>query len=163
MENTLGSRIAALRKKKTLTQEALADELHVSPQAVSKWENAQACPDITALPKLARILGTTVDALLSGEEEATPVVQVLPPEQRKAIDDMVLRIMLDSSDGDKMRVNLPISLVKAALECGVEIQGLKGLENIDLQKILDMVSLGAVGNLLEVQSSDGDTIRIFVE
>ena len=63
MEMTLGKRIAALRKEKELKQDALAEALGVSPQAVSKWENDQTCTDISLLPKLAALLGISVDEL----------------------------------------------------------------------------------------------------
>lgn len=63
---TLGRRIARLRLGKTATQERLAKELNVSPQAVSKWENDINYPDISLLPDLARFLGVSVDELLSG-------------------------------------------------------------------------------------------------
>ena len=63
---TLGRRIARLRLAKTATQERLAKELNVSPQAVSKWENDINYPDISLLPNLARFLGVSVDELLSG-------------------------------------------------------------------------------------------------
>lgn len=53
MENTLGTRIAQLRKEKGYTQEDLAQMLEVSPQAVSKWENDLTCPDIS-LPEHRR-------------------------------------------------------------------------------------------------------------
>ena len=52
MNQTLGSRIAELRRKKNMTQEELAAELGVTPQAVSKWENDLSCPDITLLPPM---------------------------------------------------------------------------------------------------------------
>ena len=66
MENkeTLGTRIAALRKEKGLTQEQLAEKVGVSAQAVSKWENDVSCPDITLLPLLADLFGVSVDELL---------------------------------------------------------------------------------------------------
>jgi len=64
MEQTIGKRIAENRKRLGLTQDALAEQLGVTAQAVSKWENDQSCPDITMLPKLAEIFGTTTDALL---------------------------------------------------------------------------------------------------
>lgn len=64
MEETLGKRIAAGRKLLGITQDRLAEQLGVTAQAVSKWENDQSCPDITMLPKLAEIFGTTTDALL---------------------------------------------------------------------------------------------------
>lgn len=64
MEETLGKRIAQHRKGLGLTQDALAEQLGVTAQAVSKWENNQSYPDITMLPKLAEIFDTTTDALL---------------------------------------------------------------------------------------------------
>ena len=67
---TLGRRIARLRLARTATQERLAKELNVSPQAVSKWENDINYPDISLLPDLARFLGVSVDELLSGASAA---------------------------------------------------------------------------------------------
>lgn len=65
MDNSkIGSFIMNKRKALGLTQQKLADSLHVSSQAVSKWENGTAYPDITLLPELASVLKTTVDALL---------------------------------------------------------------------------------------------------
>ena len=66
-QTTLGQRIAALRRARNLTQETLAEALGVSAPAVSKWENSVTCPDILLLPSLARLLGTTVDALLASD------------------------------------------------------------------------------------------------
>lgn len=165
METTLGKRIAALRKQKELKQDDIAQLLEVSPQAVSKWENDQTCPDIGLLPKLAQILGVTTDELLSGKQ-ALQEVRVLPPEQRKDIKDMLLRIIVDSANGDKVRINLPMALVQVAMEMDVEmpqISGKEALKNIDLNQIMELVRQGAIGNLVEVESVDGDTVRIFVE
>lgn len=165
MDMTIGKRIAALRREKNLTQEELAGHMGVSPQAVSKWENDQTCPDISALPKLAKLLGVTVDELLSGKEEL-PTVRVLPPAERKDPKDMMLRIVVDSARGDRVRVNLPIALVEIAMEIGMEMPQVSGnaaLEGIDMKKVLEMVRLGCVGNLIEVDSADGDKVRIFVE
>ena len=165
MEETLGKRIATLRKQKDLRQDDIAQLLDVSPQAVSKWENDQTCPDIGLLPKLAKILGVTTDELLSGKRELQEV-KLVPPEERKDIQDMLLRIMVDSADGDKVRVNLPMALVQVAMDMGMEMPQLSGketLKNIDLNQILELVRQGAVGNLVEVESSDGDIVRIFVE
>ena len=70
--DTLGKRIAALRREKGMTQEELAERLGVSPQAVSNWENGQSCPDISLLPRLAAIFGVTTDLLLTGERKPHP-------------------------------------------------------------------------------------------
>lgn len=64
MERQLGISICKKRKEMGLTQSQLAKSLDISFQAVSKWENGTAYPDIELLPKLAAQLNTTVDALL---------------------------------------------------------------------------------------------------
>lgn len=60
---SIGSKIRELRKKKGVTQEQLANSLHISFQAVSKWENNIAMPDITLAPVIARYFGVTMDEL----------------------------------------------------------------------------------------------------
>ena len=80
MEHTLGARIAAHRKRLGLTQDQLAEQLGITAQAVSKWEHDQSCPDITMLPKLARIFGTTTDALLGIEPETVHEAELVTPE-----------------------------------------------------------------------------------
>ncbi len=166
MDTTLGKRIAYLRKDKELTQEALAEKLNVSAQAVSKWENDQTCPDIQLLPKLGEILDVTVDELLSGKKENLPAVTMQSAENRKPVDEMILRVIVDSVAGDKVRVNLPMALVKVGIELGMEmpqVSGNNALKNIDFKQIFELVSHGAIGNLVEVESADGDTVRVFVE
>ncbi len=64
----IGQRIALLRKEKGYTQEELAGLLHVTGQAVSKWENGNAIPDTILLPVLARIMETSIDRLLTGKD-----------------------------------------------------------------------------------------------
>ena len=59
----LGNKIKSLRLKAGLTQEKLADELNVSFQTVSKWENNVCAPDIAMLPKLSVFFGVTIDEL----------------------------------------------------------------------------------------------------
>lgn len=166
MEQTLGKRIAIYRRQKNLKQEDIAQILGVSSQAVSKWENDQTCPDISALPRLAECFGITVDELLTGEKNTVPAVQVVPEEERKPLTDMVIRIIAESSNGDKARVNLPMAIVRAAIDAGVEMPqfgGSAALQKIDWNHIMEMISHGVVGNLVEAESSDGDVVRIFVE
>jgi transcriptional regulator with XRE-family HTH domain len=166
MENTLGKRIAALRRQKELTQDNLAQILDVSSQAVSKWENDQTCPDISLLPQLAKMLGVSVDELLSGKSEQPPVVQMLPKEKQKDINDMMLRIIVDSAAGDKVRVNFPLALAQAAIDMGMELPNISGssvMKSIDLKQIMELVQRGAMGNLVDVESADGDTVHILVE
>ena len=164
MDNTIGKRISALRREKDLKQEDIAQALGVSSQAVSKWENDQSCPDISLLPKLARLLSVSVDTLLSGEEEK-PAVEFVPEQKRKDIKDMMLRVVIDSEDGEKVRINVPMVLLQVATETGigmVEISGSSAIKNIDWEQIINLVQQGVVGNLLEIEA-EGNTIRIFVE
>ena len=61
-------KLQELRKSRGITQSELAEALYVSRTAVSKWESGRGYPSIDSLKALAGFFGTTVDALLSGEE-----------------------------------------------------------------------------------------------
>lgn len=61
----LGNQIKALRLQRGTTQEALAQHLNVSPQAVSKWEREAAMPDVQLLPAISAYFGVTIDALFA--------------------------------------------------------------------------------------------------
>lgn len=61
-----GRLIQQLRTENRLTQKQLADRLHVSDKAVSKWECGNGCPDVSVLTELADVFGTDVQILLSG-------------------------------------------------------------------------------------------------
>ncbi len=63
-----GENLKKLRKSKDLTQEALADYLNMSFQAISKWERGETYPDITMLPTIASFFGVTIDSLLGTDE-----------------------------------------------------------------------------------------------
>lgn len=69
---TLGNTILKYRKELGITQDALAQKLEVTNQAVSKWESDQCCPDINLLPRLADIFDITIDELFGREAPAKP-------------------------------------------------------------------------------------------
>jgi len=164
MPNTLGSRITEYRKSKGVTQDQLAEHMGVSSQAVSKWENDLSCPDITLLPRLADYFGITIDELLRGENSHT--VQVVSEEKRKDLNKMLLKISVNSASGDIVKVNLPLSLVKVALEIGMqmpEISGNDALKNIDFNAILLAAERGVIGKLVEVKSAQGDIVDVVIE
>ena len=79
----LGKKIKQLRFKAALTQEQLADKVGVGPQAVSKWENNVALPDITSLPILAEIFGVSIDELfdLTAEQRLNRIENRMDLEQ----------------------------------------------------------------------------------
>lgn len=62
-----GNLIAKLRKEKNLTQKDLADQLNITPKAISRWETGRGYPDIEILPELSNVLDISINELLKGE------------------------------------------------------------------------------------------------
>lgn len=60
----LGENLRTYRLQKGLTQEQVADVFGVSPQAISRWENSTAYPDVTLLPGIAMYFDVSLDTLL---------------------------------------------------------------------------------------------------
>ena len=168
MKDTIGSRITQKRKELGFTQEELAEKVGVSAQAVSKWENDISCPDITLLPALAKVLEISIDELLTGQNDE---VKYLPEAERKPLDELVLYVNIISAAGDKIKVTLPIPLVKVTLEVGVNIapqmQGMEFMQGQDwsqiLNQVMDMVERGLIGKIAEMESAAGDTVEIVVK
>lgn len=159
---TLGQKLSERRKANGYTQDAVAEKLGVSAQAVSKWENDISCPDITLLPQIAQLYGITIDELLTEKE---PTVTLVKEGARKNIEDMVLRILVNDNRGDNVRINVPLSLAKALVDAGsgtsVKI-GSSDLSGIDFNTIIDLVERGAIGRLMEVETGNGETVVIEV-
>ena len=81
-----GLYIAEKRKQNNMTQAMLAEQMHVSKNAVSKWERDLSCPDINSLPRLAEVLGISVEELLN-----TPKKDEQAESRAGAVADIVLR------------------------------------------------------------------------
>ena len=64
--------ISSRRKELGMTQKELADKLNITDKAVSKWERGIACPDTAAIPKLAQILGISLEELMDAEPAQNP-------------------------------------------------------------------------------------------
>lgn len=153
---SFGTKLQELRKEKGMTQEELANDLAITPQSVSKWENEQSTPDLDTLVKIAKILGVSCDYLLGNEVEAKVSV--------KDHNKLLLKLVVDSNDGDKVKINLPLSVVKTLIEAGsLKLGDNNILEKIDFNMIFLMIDNGTIGKLLEVDSADGDHVAIFVE
>ncbi len=155
---TLGKRIQRLRKGRDLTQESLAEQLSLTAQAVSKWENDLSCPDIMTLPTLARLLNVTVDTLLTGA--SSPAAAPAKPKE-----DLILRIAyVPLQDGElgRIGVNLPYRVVRlgaryglATLTVNTSDDGSERLmQHFDLERLVDLVESGVTGKLLDVQDDD---------
>ena len=140
-----------------------AEKVNISAQAVSKWENDLSAPDISILPMIADLFNVSLDELLGREIQNTKIV---PQTERKDINTMLLKINVLSSDGDKVKVNLPISLIKLCIESGMDLPQINGkntLNNNDFNQIFMLIEAGVVGELISVESADGDTVSILVE
>ncbi len=165
MQETIGTTIARLRREHNMKQDELAEMLDVTPQAVSKWENGASMPDISLLPKIAKIFGVTIDELFGADNTPKPDVQMLPEEKRKSFDEMILRIRVRDG-GDKVNVNLPLPLIKIALEIGMTMPNVNtgnvDLSKIDFNHIIKLVEAGVIGKLVEVEGSGGETVVIEV-
>ena len=90
---TMGQRIAVRRKLKNMSQEALAEQLEVSRQAISKWESDGAIPEIDKLIALGKLFGVSVGWLLGTEpEEGVPLPgNCLTESQITAVEEIVAR------------------------------------------------------------------------
>ena len=67
-----GAFVAQLRKEKQWTQQELADRLHVTDKAISKWETGKGFPEVTLLEPLAQALEVSLVELLQGERNPSP-------------------------------------------------------------------------------------------
>lgn len=110
--NEIGKRIALKRKENGYTQERLSLLLNVTPQAVSKWENGNALPDTALLPLLGKLLGVSIDRLLTGNnlletEQVSPYDKEYEKEeyywglQHSILAEQVVRIMQGDNTQEK--------------------------------------------------------------
>ena len=112
---SIGEMICSLRKEKGMTQNDLAEKMNVTDKAVSKWERNLSCPDINSIPKLAEILGTSVEDLLNAQVK----------KQVNKIDDIV-----------------NISLIGVGLAMGICIIVTSILNQVDTNNAVIMLGIG---------------------
>ena len=112
---SIGEIISDLRKEKGMTQNDLAQKMNVTDKAVSKWERNLSCPDVNSIPKLAEILGITVEELLNAQSK----------EENKKVDEIV-----------------NIALIGVGLAMGICIVVTSILKQIDMNSALTMLGIG---------------------
>ena len=157
---TLGQRIAHYRKLRGITQEELGEKCGVSSQAVSKWENDISAPDITLIGTLSEIFGISADELLGLKREVATAVKPETIDEER----LLLRVNIDSNDGDKVRINVPYKLGLVLMQSGaVGDKNSDALKNIDFKQIAEMVKMGILGPIVDIESADGDRVKITVE
>ena len=164
MEKTIGKKLYDLRKQSGFTQDYVAEKLGVSAQAVSKWENDIACPDIMTLPKIAEIYGITIDELFKNEEVHSKVKYEKTEKVNET--ELIFRVYVDTVNGDTVKVNLPYALVKELIKVGKNISGIVAgvdLSGVNFESIFKMVEMGVLGEIVTVETQNGDDIRVVVE
>ena len=164
MEKTIGKKLYELRKQSGFTQDYVAEKLGVSAQAVSKWENDIACPDIMTLPNIANLYGISIDELFKNEEVKSNVK--FEKTEKVNENELIFRVYVDTANGDDVKVNLPYLLVKELINVGKNISGLFAgvdLSGVDFESIFKMVEMGVIGEIVTVKTQNGDNIRVVVE
>ncbi len=118
-KQTLGRMIASLRKEKGMTQLELAEKMGVTDKAVSKWERDLSCPDVNSIPKLAEVLGVSVNDLMQVKEESN-----------------------DAAKQEKIPVLIDTILKGIGAAMGIAVAVLSILDQIDTKSALGMLGIG---------------------
>lgn len=129
---SFGTIISALRKEKGMTQLDLAREMGVTDKAVSKWERDLSFPDVASLPKLAEVLGVSVDELLE--------VKTAAREQPKHV---------------KVPALVELVLKAVALAMGVGVTALTIMDEVEPRNAFCLLGIG-LASLALVQLSHSD-------
>ena len=90
----IGNFITEKRKEHNLTQKQLAEKLHITDRAVSKWENGKSLPDVAVMLDLCKVFNITVNDLLNGE------VVIMENYKEKA-EELLLEMAKQKADSDK--------------------------------------------------------------
>ena len=137
----IGQTIARLRRERNMTQMALADAMGVSFQAVSNWERGQSMPDISKLPELAELFGTTIDELLGHH---SPLI-VKAAEGK--LDELPALTVEEVADAAPL---LPPSQMDDLADRLMELPNLP-----DMSELLHLLPTGKVDELLRQHAADG--------
>lgn len=108
--NTIGEKIAELRKARGMTQEELSSVIGVSPQSVSKWETGTTLPDILLLPVIADVFDVSIDALF-GKKGAKNTAYPLNELPGRAFDSMLTSMAMAFWPGPATDEELPEDFV----------------------------------------------------
>ena len=98
------------------------------------------------------------------KEKETPA---LSNKQNKYLD-KTLKIRVVSKENDNVNVNVPIKLVKALLKTGHSIaasipQSQQYVKDLDINMLIDAIENELDGNIVDIQSANGDTVKVVIE
>ena len=100
-QGKIGRFIADCRKQKGLTQAQLAEQLHITDRAVSKWETGKSLPDSSIMLTLCDVLEISVNDLLSGE-------RVNAEQYNKEMEQNLLEVIHEKEQADKFLLSMEI-------------------------------------------------------
>lgn len=102
-----------------------------------------------------------LNALSSDESDKQDFHEVIVDKPKRGKAFKMLRVIVDSADGDKVRIQIPVEFAKLLKTAKFNSQ-VDGLD-IDIDAIIDMVTNGVEGEIVNVTSADGDVVKIFVD
>lgn len=151
-EHSIGKTIASLRKAKGWTQAELAEKLHVSDKAVSKWESEAGLPEISQLPIMAALFNVSTDYLMTGKSPEKEIVTISKAELCAKNDDVTLAKEVKDLPNDENNKNIVDYILQYQ-----SLSVFKELCKIDTQfierfKILDAINLAVISNSLYLLS-----------
>ena len=143
----LSETIANLRREHNMTQEAIADALGVSIAAVSKWENAIACPDIELLPKIAALFDVSIDYLMDYSRTAEKTIDehvshaytLVKKRDNRAADEHMSSLLIRYPENN--RVKIECARIKQIRTCGDSELPKNRVLLADAERILKSVNL----------------------
>ena len=143
MKETMGQIIRRLRKERNLTQEELAEQLGVTFQAVSKWENDTGMPDISQVIPIARVFGVSTDVLFGifGTNDAEEVSKIIKNAQALLSPPLTAKNLLEKyralQEGLKLYPNNTILLLQC-LETGIALSYPENEDLYDTEHAVDI-------------------------
>ncbi len=117
---------------------------------------------ILDLLKEGTITPDQAEALLSAlmSNKTTETVQAVPKDKKAPF--RMLKIIIDTNDGEKVRVNIPVEFARLLKKGKFGNVSLDEFD-IDIDSLLEMINQGVMGEIVTVDSQDGDSVKIFVE
>lgn len=143
---TLGEKIRTLRKNAQLSQEALAEQLDVSRQAVSKWENDNGLPETEKLIKMAKLFHVSLDTFINDAEDIAPAASAASAEDEQ-LSLAAAEGYLDFRYHRCQRVGLAVLLLIASL-------GLTFFLSDLVMLLLMLIDIVAIAQLILVAAAD---------
>ena len=156
----IGNKIRELRKKKGITQEALASVLSVSPQAVSKWESSLTYPDMEMIPVIARYFEVSMDILFDYDvrEMKAKIQKIVDDAWKYLFDDTpkyieIIKTALREYPGNEELLTALLDAYEYALRDKEDISRLDEMIKLSQKIIMESNDFIRVCNVKDIQAA----------